>query len=124
MNIISNGSKWYGQEPDSVDILLSVLGEHPLDPTFENFGNFYYEPEYLDPSKQPPAGTVFRVFGNFSDVSHVFNIEGNAEELEPIRLAIESNRASESYQRVRATMLKQIEQTRVRLEREHAQEGR
>jgi hypothetical protein len=61
--ITSNGSKWYGEAPDSIDKLLEVLKENTLDPRFIEYGNFIIA----------DVGSV-RFFGNFRDLSHVFNI--------------------------------------------------
>lgn len=44
-HIQSNGSKWAGDPPDSIDVLCEVLTMHPLDRTFEDFGNFVLAPE-------------------------------------------------------------------------------
>jgi hypothetical protein len=38
--IISNGSKWAGEKPDTIDDLLNVLNKYTLDPNFEKYGNF------------------------------------------------------------------------------------
>ena len=43
--IMSNGSKWYGEAPDSIDKLLEVLKENMLDPRFVEHGNFIPSPE-------------------------------------------------------------------------------
>jgi hypothetical protein len=91
MQVISNGSKWAGQEPDSVETLIALLSTETLDPTFEAYGDFYHENE---------NGT-FTAFGNFLNRSHVFNIVGTAEELEPLRLAIEAAKARPSYLKAR-----------------------
>lgn len=40
LKIISNGSKWAGEQPDSIEQLIKVLEQYPLDPTFEKYGNF------------------------------------------------------------------------------------
>jgi hypothetical protein len=79
--IFSNGSKWVGQQPDSVDTLITVLSEHPLDPTLgkpidrnENTGDSFF-------------------FGNFLTVSHVFNICSNEPEVvDRLTVAINANR--------------------------------
>lgn len=42
--IHSNGSKWAGEEPDSLDTLCEVLQSNPLDRSFEEFGNFIIKP--------------------------------------------------------------------------------
>ena len=61
--IISNGSKWYGEAPDSIDKLLEVLKDNTLDPRFSEYGNFIIA-----------DGVSVRFFGNFLNLSHVFNI--------------------------------------------------
>jgi hypothetical protein len=88
MEIISNGSKWAGEEPDSLETLIEVLtnGKDVLDSTFENYGNFIWE-----------ENGVWNAFGNFETVSHVFNITGTAEELRPLAEAIQKNVSSLAY---------------------------
>jgi len=61
--IISNGSKWYGEEPDGIDKLVEVLKANMLDPHFNKYGKFI----------TADRGSV-RFFGNFHRLSHVFNI--------------------------------------------------
>ena len=67
--INSNGSKWYGEEPDNIEKLMEVLKEEPLDRRFEAFGDFCYPSEGL-------PGNI-RFMGNFFRLSHVFNIDTN-----------------------------------------------
>lgn len=68
--INSNGSKWAGESPDTLDQLYAVLQSEPLDPTFEKFGDFALRdaPEFPD---------AIRFWGNFFTVSHVFSIDTN-----------------------------------------------
>ena len=40
--IHSNGSKWAGEKPDSVETLEKMIRTYPLDKRFENTGNFAY----------------------------------------------------------------------------------
>jgi len=89
MRIISNGSKWAGEEPDSLETLLEVLRSETLDPRFEEYGSFV---------TRTNDGKV-RIFGNFLTVSHVFNIEGTEAELAEAIHAIEANTRSERYLR-------------------------
>ena len=103
----SNGSKWAGQAPDSVEDLVAVLAENPLDPKFEGYGNFAYPldvPECWDnPEAYKQYSGQVRFFGNFAELSHGFNI--TSDEPETIRKLIEAirkNQASAEYQRVRA----------------------
>lgn len=86
MEIISNGSHWAGEDPDSVEQLLAVLAKEPLDPTFERYGNFCFEDH---------------VWGNFHAVSHVFNIYGTPDELAPLVKAIRANQATKAYRQAK-----------------------
>lgn len=71
--INSNGSKWSGQNPDSIETLLNVLDSNALDPAFEEYGDFYeMRPMLMGGSM---SAHKHHFFGNFFDVSHVFNID-------------------------------------------------
>jgi len=91
--IISNGSKWAGEAPDSVEDLLKVLEDNALDPRFEDFGNFVYEPD---------SNGVTRFFGNFFSLSHVFNLDTDEPEtIKALTEAIKKNQDSEAYKEAR-----------------------
>lgn len=45
--ILSNGSKWAGQDPDSIQTLLDVLGDNVLDPMFEQYHCYRPYPDDL-----------------------------------------------------------------------------
>lgn len=90
MQIIHNGSKWYGEGPDSIEVLLGALATETLDPTFEEYGNFVFPADAV-------TGTV-RVWGNFLTVSHVFDLAGTPEELAPVIAAIRANQQTKAYQ--------------------------
>jgi hypothetical protein len=82
LKIISNGSKWYGEKPDSIEILKEVLKTQTLDPTFENFGNFINNnPRWTNKEAQELYKGCSTIFGNFKTYSHVFNIITNDREL-------------------------------------------
>jgi len=87
MKIHSNGSKWAGEEPDSVEKLISVLEKQTLDPSFETCGRHFYRNEEGE----------FCAFGNFLTVSHVFRINGTLEEMLPLAKAIKSARRRKDY---------------------------
>lgn len=88
--VYSNGSKWAGDKPDSIETLLTVLGSYVLDRTFEcgEPGQTFI---YSD------AGmTCF--FGNFLELSHVFQIDTDEPELiERLTAAINANMARPNY---------------------------
>lgn len=95
MEIISNGSKWAGEKPDTIERLMEVLQEYILDPRFdeERFGRFCY---------QLSTG-VFHALGNLLDRSHVFSIRGTLDELLPLAQRIKEN-TRPAYQRAFAQM--------------------
>lgn len=106
LHIQSNGSKWRGDAPDSVDKLIEVLGEYALDPTFENYGKFYQtmsKDDYLDMETGEKYDGKVHFSGNFFELSHVFSIyTDEAEVIERLQGAIDKNMASEAYQKTRS----------------------
>lgn len=79
--ITSNGSKWAGEAPDDIDTLIGVLGTHMLERWTGN------------PVRKIAPGTV-RFFGNFHDLSHVFNITTDDPDIiRRLVAAIRANRA-------------------------------
>lgn len=89
--IHSNGSKWAGQEPDTIEQLIEVLGKHTLDiARFGAFGFCVFTESNGYSSRDYDKHSV-RIHGNFLDVSHVFDIEGQYETLSQVIEAIEGN---------------------------------
>lgn len=87
LEVISNGSKWAGEKPDTIEDLLNVLDKYVLDPTFESYGNFIIK-----------SNNSVKFFGNFLTLSHVFNIV--TDELEIINKlshAINQNQERSEY---------------------------
>lgn len=111
--ITSNGSKWAGQSPDSIEVLLEVLTREPLDPTFEEYGNFISENpcravpgklygEWVDGPLLFPGRQVTRFFGNFHKLSHVFNIDTDEPDvIEPLTVAIRANQQTTACQQAK-----------------------
>jgi len=103
-NIISNGSKWYGEEPDSIEKLLEVLQKETIEETF--FQKWVEAPNSPNPithnfcpiNKKENGFYVF--FGDFEGVSHVFNIETNDPSIiKNLSEAIKSNKGWALYYR-------------------------
>jgi len=91
-NIICNGSKWAGQEPDPIETLLERLATHTLDPLFEDYGSFAFN---------SGEGRV-RFWGNFYELSAVFDIETDDSDLcARLSDAIKANQATEAYKTAR-----------------------
>jgi len=91
MKISSNGSRWYGESPATIEELLQVLKTETLNPVFEakRYGRFFYS---------LPDGN-YCASGNFQSVSHVFNITGTLAELTPLKEALEAARKRPEYRK-------------------------
>lgn len=89
VTILSNGSKWAGEPPDSLENLVEVLGQYPLERRFERYGNFV--------ETDSKTGKVI-LFGNFMNLSHVFRIHADtAEEVAHVIEAIRENQKRPDY---------------------------
>jgi hypothetical protein len=93
MNIISNGSG----AVYPLQSLMERLATETLDPRFEKHGNFV----------STTRNTV-KVHGNFLSYSHVFDIEGDAEEMQPIVNAIRAAQQRGDYRAARVRMSKHL----------------
>jgi hypothetical protein len=93
--ITSNGSKWAGEPPDTLETLLEVLTREPLDPMFAAYGDFVIDLSREQPD-QPP-GTL-RFWGNFYALSHVFSIDTNEPPIiDQLTTAIRANQQTPAY---------------------------
>lgn len=103
--IRSNGSKWAGQKPDSLEKLLEVLNGHPLRREFEAYGDFIER----DPRNAKGesigglmglAGESVSFSGNFHNLSHVFHIvSDDVDVIARLTAAIEANKQRPDYLR-------------------------
>lgn len=101
--INSNGSKWLGQEPDTIDRLCDVLSKEPLDPTFERFGNFVMGSRHGAPK------CMIRFWGNFAHVSHVFSIDTDEPQVIQRLLAhIRMNQESQAYKDTKSMRAREV----------------
>lgn len=101
LEIISNGSKWYGEKPDTIEDLIQVLNTEILDPSFEDYGNFInLNPTWLKKDFAEKYKGCVKIFGNFMTVSHVFNIiTDQSEIIQKLTEAINKNKGTEEYKR-------------------------
>lgn len=101
-NIISNGSKWVGEKPDSIEKLLEVLRENTIEERFF----FWYQTNPF--SKQKPKyefvtpigirNGIHTFFGNFEEISHVFRIETDDQDIVSLLTnAIKENKGWKAY---------------------------
>src|SRR5574343_406883 len=93
--IVSNGSKFAGQELDTLEDLFAMLQTYALDPDFEKYGNFFHY----------TTGKHFEVYhfhGNFACISHVFDIRTNDPEvIDKLLNLIFDNQGNAVYQAIK-----------------------
>lgn len=105
--IRSNGSKWAGESPDSIEDLIAVLGTHALAAKFEDYGNFvmkltstYLEALNGDGANLTPHALHF--WGNFEELSHVFDvITDDQDVIDRLITAIKANKRTPAYYKAR-----------------------
>ena len=76
--INSNGSRWYGEEPASIDELVDVLKKYTLRAGYNGternpVSSYDYKPLFKNVG-------VEMFYGNFEEISHVFCIYTNHKE--------------------------------------------
>jgi hypothetical protein len=111
MTIIeSNGSRFAGEQPGSVNDLLVVLNNETLDPIFEQYGNFF---SFVNKENWPENNIPkeykdmkFQFFGNFFSISHVFNIlTDNKSIAMKLEVAIRKNQKTLNYAKARKEIM-------------------
>lgn len=90
--IHANGSKWHGQPPDPLSVLLDVLRREPLDPRFPHARAGFAE---------NIAHGAVKFWGNFYELSHCFDVDTD----DPVVIAllaeaIRANRESAAYKAI------------------------
>jgi hypothetical protein len=108
LEINSNGSKWAGQKPDTIEELLNVLDKYTLDPTFEKYGNFINNnPIWVKPKAKEKYKGCTQIFGNFITISHVFNITTDEPDvIEAITAAVNRNKETTEYKQFKQNILR------------------
>ncbi|MEX0313442.1 MAG: hypothetical protein AB3N18_04635 [Allomuricauda sp.] len=109
--IHSNGSKWAGESPDSIDKLIELLKVYTIEERFFHQytdqimqGEIWIDVKRnLCPISIDDDGIIYQkgmhvFFGNFEEVSHVFRIETNNPDLiESLTNAIKCNKGWKKY---------------------------
>lgn len=113
--INNNGSRWGGEEPGDIAELLEAMGTTPLDPDFENYGNFITQDpcvgvsnpdyrkvegadEWIDGPRIFDVDGVVYFSGNFLCLSCAFSIYTNdIETIAKLTDAIRTNQQRDDY---------------------------
>jgi len=114
--IKSNGSKFAGQKPDSIEKLLEVLKKHALDPTFERYGDFAVrvQGELAEHYGVDPTRAIL-FWGNFFELSHGFDIYTDDEQtIATLIAAIKENKSTSAYAAARRVRREQDQQRAAR----------
>ena len=72
--ILSNGSKWLGEDVDTVDDLVAVLKTEKLDSRFFSKEFYSHHNKWLTCCPITKVGGVYKFHGNFERLSHVFRM--------------------------------------------------
>jgi hypothetical protein len=101
--IESNGSKWAGESPDSLETLIEVLGKYVLDPRFEVFGKRMRDGDWEMGIPEKYRAYTHHYHGNFLELSHVFRIfTADAEVIAKLDAAIAANLATAEFREAKA----------------------
>lgn len=97
-----------GNDPEAefhIEELKKMLITFPLDPTFEEFGNFSTPTDYID--KKLPVVFYHTFFGNFFNYSFVFNLETkNKKLIKELNALILKNQSSDNYLNAKRDLIK------------------
>ena len=105
-NIISNGSRGPGEEVGSIAELCDVLKSTPLDPCYENTGDFVNRnPKFIHKEAAEKYKGCAQIFGNFLAVSHPVNIiTDDSELIDRLEVLVRENQASKEYVEVKKSL--------------------
>ena len=109
--IYSNGSKWLGEEPDTIDKLISVLKTNTIAfRFFEPYQGYENKTDKIPTSlnrtpidnseeiQKIHGKNMFLFFGNFEEISHVFRIAScDSEIINKLSKAIKENKGYKKY---------------------------
>jgi len=102
--IHSNGSKWGGEEQDTIDRLIEVLATETIEERFfstyrvQQEDKTYKELNLCPIDNDEEHKGLTRFFGNFEALSHVFRIDTNdIAIIERLTKAIKANKGWELY---------------------------
>ena len=102
--ILSNGSKWAGESPDSIEKLIEVLNAETIEESFfvkyctNRHSKAKAEYTNFCPISKTDDGKYSHFFGNFENLSHVFRINSNENNVvESLTNAILNNKGWAKY---------------------------
>lgn len=124
-HVIFNGSKWAGEEPDTIEQLFVVLAREPLDPSFELLSSGHATEGFVKEVSREFADAYgieglrpVCFSGNFFGYSHAFSVvTTDAELIRRIGVALKANMMSDAYRKAR---YERIEERNARRAREQA----
>lgn len=103
--ILFNGSKWAGEEPDTLEQLEARLSTEPLDPKWEHYGDFVELPgDDFSDHHGVPGGTLFS--GNFLNLSATFSVLTNdADVIARLSMLVAANKTRADYVEARPAVI-------------------
>ncbi|WP_257347487.1 hypothetical protein [Pseudalkalibacillus decolorationis] len=101
--IDANGLEWSTTEPENIPALIKRLQTEPLDPIYEEMGNFIvpYQPTGTSAEKRRFEGCT-QFFGHFATSSYVFSIVTDEKTvIESLTAEIRMNQSRSDYARIK-----------------------
>ena len=101
-NKVVNPEKPWSFIDDSKENILKDLTEYTLDPAFEDYGNFVYNPTWEDEETAEKYKGLTAICGNFLTYSHAFRLlTDDTELIEELTMAIRNNQETEEYKQAK-----------------------
>jgi hypothetical protein len=105
LSVRNIGSHMAGEKSNTLPDLMKMLQQHPLNPLFEDYGNFVYK---LEPEEIKRLGFQYHIHGNFYQYSYVFDIKADTK-ADTLKLCctIRENQRRADYKAARVLWLKE-----------------
>lgn len=106
-NKVVNPEKPWSFMEDTKENILKDLAEYTLDPIFEDYGNFVYNPTWEDEETAEKYKGLTYISGNFLTYSHAFRLlTDDTELIDELTTAIRKNQQTEEYKQAKVRLMK------------------
>lgn len=106
-NRVINPERPWSFMDDTKENILEDLEQYTLDPVFEKYGNFVYQPTWDEKENEEKYKGMTVIFGNFLEVSHAFRVLTDDEKLiTELEESIRKNQESEKYKEAKERIQK------------------
>ncbi len=110
-NNVTHPTKAWLFVEDTKENILNDLENYTLDPRFENYGNFVFNPTFKNEQQKQNWINEYNencicIFGNFFDYSHAFYVITDEQNfINELKTAIRKNQNTEKYKNAKLELL-------------------